>query len=43
LDLVPGPVFIAGDVLPALRAGKLDFSHKRFPPGGTPTPEELSR
>jgi hypothetical protein len=36
-------MFVAGDVLPALGAGKLDFSHKRFPPGRTPTPEEISR
>jgi hypothetical protein len=36
-------VFVAGDVLPALRTGKLDFSHMRFPPGGTPISEEFSR
>jgi hypothetical protein len=36
-------VFVAGDVLPALRTGKLDFSHMRFPSSRTPTPEEFSR
>ena len=43
LDLTPGPLFVAGDVLPALRAGEFDLSHRLSRSGCRPTTEVLSR